>query len=454
MRSASMTMPRDMSWRRLQPITWRLNRSTTTARNSHPPSVAIYAMSPARNLSGSLTVNSRFRRLGAIGSSWLLSVVATRKRQSRRRRRACCGGPAAQVARQGYGGGLASGIEASRSEPGVAAGHDRSNPPAPTLRARRGSRPVGSHSHPPHASTATPCSVGSSGGVALPPAPRPLPPLHPAATPAKAGAARRSERDAAAVDNAAHQVAHAQSKAAQAAAREAEDWPGRLQQALGNDAALLEVAGNAPRLDIKLAAVEGLAGEDALRQAERAFRSRDRKVHRLAKSRLGAAVSRRKALATAEQLLQRGQALLQDPQLPLNHLATLDRDWQALPAALLEPAQHVAFTTLRAQLDSTVRARADAEQQLQRWTAQTQRSLPTWKAAVAAASSQPLEQSARSAGRRAQPGASAAGNAAGKRIHGHPGRRADAAAGRCRRCSGLGRRTATSTATRCGRTRS
>lgn len=211
-----------------------------------------------------------------------------------------------------------------------------------------------------------------------------------AATPGMAGAARRSERDAAA-DNAARQAAQAQSKAAQAAAREAENWPGRLQQALGNDAALLEVAGNAPRLDIKLAAVEGLAGEDALRQAERAFRSRDRKVYRLAKSRLGAAVTRRKALATAEQLLQRGQALLQDPQLPMNHLATLDRDWQALPAALLEPAQHVAFTTLRAQLDSTVRARADAEQQLQRWAAQTQRSLPTWKAAVAAASSQPLE---------------------------------------------------------------
>jgi hypothetical protein len=211
-----------------------------------------------------------------------------------------------------------------------------------------------------------------------------------AATPAKAGAARRSERDAAA-DNAAHQATQMQFKAAQAAAREAENWPGRLQQALGNDAALLEVAGNAPGLDIKLAAVEGLAGEEALRQAERAFRTRDRKVHRLAKSRLGAVVSRRTAHATAEQLLQRGQALLQDPQLPLNHLATLDRDWQALPAALLEPAQHVAFTALRFQLDSTVRARADAEQQFQRWTAQAQRSLPAWKAAVAAASSQPLE---------------------------------------------------------------
>jgi hypothetical protein len=41
MRSASMTMSRVMSWRRLQPITCRLNRSMTTARNSHPSSVAM-----------------------------------------------------------------------------------------------------------------------------------------------------------------------------------------------------------------------------------------------------------------------------------------------------------------------------------------------------------------------------------------------------------------------------
>ncbi len=69
MRSASMTMSRVRSKRRLQPITWRLNRSITTARNNPPSSVAMYLMSPARTLSGSLTVNSRLSRLGAIGRS-------------------------------------------------------------------------------------------------------------------------------------------------------------------------------------------------------------------------------------------------------------------------------------------------------------------------------------------------------------------------------------------------
>ena len=56
--TASMTMSRVMSNRRLHPITWRLNRSITTARNNQPSSVAMYVMSPAQTLSGSLTVNS------------------------------------------------------------------------------------------------------------------------------------------------------------------------------------------------------------------------------------------------------------------------------------------------------------------------------------------------------------------------------------------------------------
>ena len=40
----------------------------------------MYVMSPAQTLSGSLTVNSRLSRLGAIGRSWLLSVVTLKRR--------------------------------------------------------------------------------------------------------------------------------------------------------------------------------------------------------------------------------------------------------------------------------------------------------------------------------------------------------------------------------------
>jgi hypothetical protein len=183
----------------------------------------------------------------------------------------------------------------------------------------------------------------------------------------------------------AQRAAKDSAKAAQAAARAAEDWPGQLQRALGDDAALLQLASNAPGLDIKLAAVEAMAGEDALRQAERAFRTRDRKVHRVAKARLETAVARRTTHATAVQLLGRGEALLSDPQLPVNHLAALDRDWQALPAPLLDPAQQQAYTALRAQLDTAVRARGDAEQAQQRWAAQAKRAAAEAPAALAAA---------------------------------------------------------------------
>src|SRR5512139_2275861 len=57
------------------------------------------------------------------------------------------------------------------------------------------------------------------------------------------------------------------------------DWPGQLQAAQGDDAALLALAAATSRLDIKMAAVQAMIGETALRQAERRFRDRDRKVH-------------------------------------------------------------------------------------------------------------------------------------------------------------------------------
>ena len=204
----------------------------------------------------------------------------------------------------------------------------------------------------------------------------------------------RNTAATAAIDEAqvqAQRAAKDNARAAQAAARTAEDWPGQLQRAVGDDTALLHLANTAPGLDTKLAAVQALTGEDALRQAERAFRTRDRKVHRLAKARLDTAVTQRTARTTAEQLLQRGEALLQDALLPVNHLVALDRHWQALPAALLEPTQHTTYTALRARLDAAVRERGDAEQALQRWTAQARHAVAGGPAALAAAAALPAD---------------------------------------------------------------
>ncbi len=163
------------------------------------------------------------------------------------------------------------------------------------------------------------------------------------------------------------------------------DWAARLHAAQGDDAALMRVAQSAPSLDVKMAAVAALATEGALRQAEREFRSHDRKVHRLAKQRLEAAVAQRDARARAQTLLERTAALIGQALVPINHVVALDRDWEALPAHVLEPDQCVRFAELRARLGAAMRERDDAEQRLRRWTADARRSLLEWQRGIAAA---------------------------------------------------------------------
>ncbi|HSQ72785.1 MAG TPA: DUF349 domain-containing protein, partial [Rubrivivax sp.] len=162
------------------------------------------------------------------------------------------------------------------------------------------------------------------------------------------------------------------------------DWPARLQAAQGDDAALLALAAVAPVLDIKMAAVAALTTEAALRQVEREFRSHDRKVHRLAKQRLEAAVAQREARAGAQALLERAEAMLDDAGLPINHLVELDRAWEALPAQALKPEQAARFAELRARLDAGIRERGDAQQRLRRWTADARQALIDWRRGIAA----------------------------------------------------------------------
>jgi hypothetical protein len=166
------------------------------------------------------------------------------------------------------------------------------------------------------------------------------------------------------------------------------DWSAQLQAAQGNDEALLQLARSTSRLPIKIAAVEALGSEQALKLAEREFRDHDRKVHRLAKQRLEAAVARRVARVQAQALIERTQVLIDDAELPLNHLVDLDRQWQALPAEVLEPAQVEAFTAQRQRLDAAVRERSEQQQRLQRWLDEARRALPEWQRALRAAAEQ------------------------------------------------------------------
>ncbi len=166
------------------------------------------------------------------------------------------------------------------------------------------------------------------------------------------------------------------------------DWPAQLQAAAGDEAALLRIAQTAPVLQVKMAAVEALISEGALKSAEREFRSHDRKVHRLAKQRLEAAITTRLARAKAQTLLERTTVLMGQALVPVNHVVELDRDWLALPANALEPGQSVEFAERRARLDSVMRERDAAHLRLQRWTADAKRFLLDWQRAIHATAEQ------------------------------------------------------------------
>jgi len=161
------------------------------------------------------------------------------------------------------------------------------------------------------------------------------------------------------------------SPAETAAAREARmaQWAARLGQAAGDDAALLALAREDAPVDIKVAAIEGLAGEAALKDAEREFRTHDRRVYRLAKQRLAAAVATRTAREAATALLDSAEALATDAVIPANRLVALDRDWKALDASLLTPESIARFGTLTTQLTALMHDRAEREAAVTRWTA-------------------------------------------------------------------------------------
>ena len=160
-------------------------------------------------------------------------------------------------------------------------------------------------------------------------------------------------------------------------------WQARLEAARGDDAALLQLAQTAPLLEIKLAAVEALVGEAALKAAEREFRSHDRRVHRVARRRLDAAVAQREARERAQALIEKLAALNAGGPVPVNLLVALDRDWQAIDVAHLAPEQPAQFAAGRARLDAAMRAQDEAHRAQRRWLAQAKAALTALQAELA-----------------------------------------------------------------------
>jgi DNA repair protein SbcC/Rad50 len=187
-----------------------------------------------------------------------------------------------------------------------------------------------------------------------------------------------------------HPASAAKDAAAQAAARESDKaadkelWAGKLQGCLGDDGALLALAREAPLVDIKQAAVLALAGEDALKSAEREFRSGNQRVHRVAKQRYQAVVTQRESREQASRLIESAAILVHESTVPANRLVELDQAWKALDSGLLDERQCAEYARLSAQLSGQLRERGEQRLALSRWSEKAQATLAHLKATCAA----------------------------------------------------------------------
>jgi DNA repair protein SbcC/Rad50 len=147
-------------------------------------------------------------------------------------------------------------------------------------------------------------------------------------------------------------------------------WEAKLNEAGSDEEKLLTLAKEAPLEEIKLAAIQVLVSEEALKAAEKEFRNHDRRVHREAKQRYELAVATREGREQAAQLIATASTLQAEAHLPANKLVELDHAWQAIDHKLLDAAQVEQFTAAWTALSTQSRERGDKLQQAKRWAAE------------------------------------------------------------------------------------
>jgi hypothetical protein len=150
---------------------------------------------------------------------------------------------------------------------------------------------------------------------------------------------------------------------------ELQSWREKILAAKGDDGALLQLAHQAPGVELKLAALAALTQEDALKQATRDFRDQDKRLYRAAKARWETAVAKREAFDQAPVLIATARSLLEHENVPANRLVEVDRAWAALKTDSLDEALVSEFAAVRSQLGTRVRAHGESEQALARWLA-------------------------------------------------------------------------------------
>jgi exonuclease SbcC len=159
-------------------------------------------------------------------------------------------------------------------------------------------------------------------------------------------------------------------------------WRDKILAAKSDDAALLQLAHQAPSVELKLAALQALTQEDSFKQAMREFRDQDKRLYRAARSRWQAASGKRVAISEARVLIAGARALFDQESIPANRVVELDRAWAALNAGLLDAALPDEFAALREQLATKVRARGEGGQAVARWLVATGNAIERLRASL------------------------------------------------------------------------
>ncbi|HTD92097.1 MAG TPA: DUF349 domain-containing protein, partial [Burkholderiales bacterium] len=162
-------------------------------------------------------------------------------------------------------------------------------------------------------------------------------------------------------------AAHDEQSAAGVSSEEIQAWQERIHAAAADDAALLQLAQQAPTVPLKLVAIEALIQENALKQAMHDFREHDKRLYRAAKTRWEAASGKRVATEQAHALIAGARALLEQEIIPVNRVVEMDHAWSALNSELLAAALPAEFAALSEQLGIRVRAHGEHAQTLARW---------------------------------------------------------------------------------------
>lgn len=166
-----------------------------------------------------------------------------------------------------------------------------------------------------------------------------------------------------------------------------ESWEARLQASRDDDVALLALAREAPLVEIKLSAVAALGTEEALRLAEREFRTGNHGVYRLAKQRRLTLMAQRENRAQAAKLIDEATDLATQPMVPANRLVELDKAWQLLDANALTEELQAEYARLSAQLSAQLRERGEQQLVFTRWCIRAKEALHHLTATCAAVDS-------------------------------------------------------------------